>query len=197
MEQTRRDTVIELLCAGHHPAAIIKLLKYPRRTVYDITKKWEKSGMTKRKEHKPRSDRICTPTFVPGVKRSIKANPGTPMSILARKRPQDCRHSLDGLCGLRDPVHIPAGLGARPQGQTCAVLAEEECAQLLGLQHLNPPEPRSEPMRLLLVGEVGEGGVRLTTQQYEGLHQVGDEQTGSCRGIHGLWEVQASFGGHP
>ncbi|QQP57147.1 Transposable element tcb1 transposase [Caligus rogercresseyi] len=42
--------------------------------------------MSKRKKHKPRSDRICTPTFVAGLKRSIKANPGTPMSILARKR---------------------------------------------------------------------------------------------------------------
>ncbi|QQP38939.1 Uncharacterized protein FKW44_019663 [Caligus rogercresseyi] len=37
MEQTRKDTVIELLCAGHRPAAIIKLLKYLRWTVYDIT----------------------------------------------------------------------------------------------------------------------------------------------------------------
>ncbi|QQP39358.1 Uncharacterized protein FKW44_020220, partial [Caligus rogercresseyi] len=53
MEQTRRDTVIELLCAGHRPTAIIKLLKYPRRTVYDITKKWEESGMSKRYEHRP------------------------------------------------------------------------------------------------------------------------------------------------
>ncbi|QQP52578.1 Transposable element tcb2 transposase [Caligus rogercresseyi] len=53
MEQTRRDMVIELLCAGHRPAAIIKLLMYPRRTVYDSTKKWEESGMSKRKEHKP------------------------------------------------------------------------------------------------------------------------------------------------
>ncbi|QQP56066.1 Uncharacterized protein FKW44_000615, partial [Caligus rogercresseyi] len=87
MEQTRRGTVIELLCAGHRPAAIIKLLKYPRRTVYDITKKWEESGMSKRKEHNPRSDRICTSSFVAGLKKSIKANPGTPMSILARKRP--------------------------------------------------------------------------------------------------------------
>ncbi|QQP36897.1 Transposable element tcb1 transposase [Caligus rogercresseyi] len=42
--------------------------------------------MSKRKELKLRSDRICTPTFVAGLKRSIKANPGTPMSILARKR---------------------------------------------------------------------------------------------------------------
>ncbi|QQP37865.1 Uncharacterized protein FKW44_018281 [Caligus rogercresseyi] len=104
--------------------------------------------------------------------------------------------------GLQDPVHIPAGLGARPQGQTCAVLAEEECAQLLGLQHLPPPPqgPRSETIRLLLVEEVGEGGVRHTPQQcgvLEGLHQVGDEQAGSCRGLHGLWEAQASFGGHP
>ncbi|QQP48990.1 Uncharacterized protein FKW44_009490 [Caligus rogercresseyi] len=31
MEQTRRDTVIELLCTGHRPAAIINLLKYPKR----------------------------------------------------------------------------------------------------------------------------------------------------------------------
>ncbi|QQP34655.1 Uncharacterized protein FKW44_022614 [Caligus rogercresseyi] len=51
-------------------------------------------------------------------------------------------------------------------------------------------------MRLLLVGEVGEGGVHHTPQQCgvpEGLYQVGDEQTGSCGGLHGLWEVQASF----
>ncbi|QQP42287.1 Hypothetical protein FKW44_016901, partial [Caligus rogercresseyi] len=26
----------------------------PQETVYDITKKWEESGMSKRKEHKPR-----------------------------------------------------------------------------------------------------------------------------------------------
>ncbi|QQP36807.1 Transposable element tcb2 transposase [Caligus rogercresseyi] len=56
------------------------------------------------------------------------------------------RRPLDGLCDLRDPVHILAGLGARPQGQTCAVLAEEECVQLLGLQHLAPQQPRPEPM---------------------------------------------------
>ncbi|QQP55391.1 Uncharacterized protein FKW44_008549 [Caligus rogercresseyi] len=55
-------------------------------------------------------------------------------------------------------------------------------------------------MRLLLVGEVGEGGVRPTPQQCgvpEGLHQVGDEQVVSCGGLHGLWEVQASFKGPP
>ncbi|QQP41740.1 Transposable element tcb1 transposase [Caligus rogercresseyi] len=101
--------------------------------------------MSKRKEHKPRSDRICTPTFVAGLKMSIKANTGTLMSILARKRPQDCRRPLDGLCGLWDPVHIPAGLGGRLQGQTCTLLAEEECVQLLGLQHLAPLHPDLNP----------------------------------------------------
>ncbi|QQP38395.1 Transposable element tcb1 transposase [Caligus rogercresseyi] len=145
MEQTRRDTVIELLCAGYRRAAIIKLLKYPWRTFYEITKKWEESGMSKRKEHKPRSDRICTPTFVAGLKRSIKANPRTPVSILAKKRPQDWRRPLDGLCGLRDPVHIPVGLCARPRGQTCSVLVEEEFFQLLGLQHLAPNSPDLNP----------------------------------------------------
>ncbi|QQP56990.1 Uncharacterized protein FKW44_001838 [Caligus rogercresseyi] len=52
-----------------------------------------------------------------------------------------------------------------------------------------PPTARPAPMRLLLVGEVGEGGVRHTPQQCgvpEGLHQVGDEQAGSCAGLHGL-----------
>ncbi|QQP50407.1 Uncharacterized protein FKW44_011406 [Caligus rogercresseyi] len=65
---------------------------------------------------------------------------------------------------------------------------------------MTPQQPRPEPMRLLFVGEVGEGGVRRTPQQCgvpEGLHQVGDEQAGSCGGLHRLWGVQASFGGHP
>ncbi|QQP34737.1 Transposable element tcb2 transposase, partial [Caligus rogercresseyi] len=66
------------------------------RTVIDITKKWEESGMSKRKEHKPRSDRICTPTLVAGLKRSIKANPGRPMSILTRKRGVHLSSSPDG-----------------------------------------------------------------------------------------------------
>ncbi|QQP53540.1 Transposable element tcb1 transposase [Caligus rogercresseyi] len=48
---------------------------------YDITKKWEESGMSKRKEHNPG--------------RSIKTNPGTPMSILAKKRGSTCRRPLD------------------------------------------------------------------------------------------------------
>ncbi|QQP50602.1 Transposable element tcb1 transposase, partial [Caligus rogercresseyi] len=56
--------------------------------------------------HKPRINWICTPTFVAGLKRSIKANPGTPMPILARKRGSTFRCPLDGLCGLRDPAKL-------------------------------------------------------------------------------------------
>ncbi|QQP31464.1 Transposable element tcb1 transposase, partial [Caligus rogercresseyi] len=123
MERSRRNTVIELLCAGHHPAAIIKLFKYPRRTVYDITRRGRSTspGLTgsarpqlwldSRGPSRPIRGRLC---------------PSSPGSVGST-----CRRLLDGLCGLRDPVRIPAGLGARPQGQTCAVLAEEECAQLL------------------------------------------------------------------
>ncbi|QQP36365.1 Uncharacterized protein FKW44_021441 [Caligus rogercresseyi] len=69
--------------------------------------------MSKRKEHKPSSDRICTPTFVAGLKRSITANPRTPMSILARKR--GVLPSTYPGWTLWPRVHIPAGLGARLQ----------------------------------------------------------------------------------
>ncbi|QQP55361.1 Uncharacterized protein FKW44_008510, partial [Caligus rogercresseyi] len=59
--------------------------------------------MSKRKDHKPRSDQICTPTFVAGLKRFIKANPGTPMSILARKRGVHLSSSPGWTSGLRTP----------------------------------------------------------------------------------------------
>ncbi|QQP49348.1 Transposable element tcb1 transposase [Caligus rogercresseyi] len=131
MEQNRRDTVIELLCAGHRPAAIIK---YPRRTVYDITKKWEESGMSKRKEHKPRSDRICTPTFVAGLKRSIMANPGMPMSILARKRGQDSA-----------PAHT---------AKLVQSWLKKNVPNFWDFNTWPPQQPRPEPMRLLLVGKL-------------------------------------------
>ncbi|QQP51059.1 Hypothetical protein FKW44_012274, partial [Caligus rogercresseyi] len=131
MEKTRRDKVIELL--------IIKLLKYPRRTVYDITKKWMESGMSKRKEQKLGVTKSHA-TFVARLKRSIKANPGRP-----------CPSSPEA---WGPPVVVPwmdsVASGTRthssrtwrpPTRQTCSVLAEEECAQLLGLQHLAPQQP--------------------------------------------------------
>ncbi|QQP37685.1 Transposable element tcb1 transposase, partial [Caligus rogercresseyi] len=111
------------------------------RTVYDTTKKWEESGMSKRKEHKPRSDRICTPTFVAGLKGPSRPIRGRPCPSSPGSVGYTCRCPLDGLCGLRDPVHIPSGLGARPHGQTCAVLAEEECAQFLDFNTWPPTAP--------------------------------------------------------
>ncbi len=86
MEQCRRDAIIELYHAGHNPKDIIKLLKYPKSTVYDVIKRFNGKGDYKRKNHKPRSDKIRTPTFLAGLKKSIRANPGMPMRKLARDR---------------------------------------------------------------------------------------------------------------
>ncbi|QQP39126.1 Transposable element tcb2 transposase [Caligus rogercresseyi] len=49
---------------GHHQVAQV-----PRRTVYDITKKGRSTS--------PRVTGSARPQFVAGIKRSIKANPGT------------------------------------------------------------------------------------------------------------------------
>ncbi|QQP42020.1 Uncharacterized protein FKW44_016558 [Caligus rogercresseyi] len=99
--------------------------------------------MSKRKEHKPRMTGSARPHC--GWSQEVhQGQSGTPMSILARKRGSTFRCPLDGLCGLRDPVHVPAGLGARPQGQTCAVLAEEECAKLWDFNP-GPQQPRPKP----------------------------------------------------
>lgn len=86
MEQQRRSAIIELRRAGHTAAAITKLLKYPRSTVYDVVKAFDNEGKTHRAEHKPRSDKVRTPRFVAGLKRSIDANPTTPISKLAKDR---------------------------------------------------------------------------------------------------------------
>ncbi|QQP52023.1 Transposable element tcb1 transposase [Caligus rogercresseyi] len=71
-----------------------------------------------RKKHKPRSDRIYTFLICGWSQEVHKPNPGTPMSILARKRGVTCSVPWMEYCGLRNQVHIPAGLDARPQGQT-------------------------------------------------------------------------------
>ncbi len=86
MEQRRRDAVLELYCAGKGPKAIISLLKYPKSTVYDIIKRYKEEGLVDRKEHNPRSDKKRTPTFIANLNRSIKSNPGTPITELARRR---------------------------------------------------------------------------------------------------------------
>lgn len=86
MEQERRTAIIQLAHAGHSAPAISKLLKYPPRTVRRIIKAWKDEGKSHRKPHKQRSDKKRSPRFLAGLKKSIKANPGTPMTILAKKR---------------------------------------------------------------------------------------------------------------
>ena len=85
MEQRRRDAVVELFCAGHGPADISRLLKYNKQTVYGIVKRFKTKGDSQRKKHNPRKDRIRTPRFLSGLKKSIKASPGTPMTVLTKK----------------------------------------------------------------------------------------------------------------
>ncbi|QQP41952.1 Uncharacterized protein FKW44_016472 [Caligus rogercresseyi] len=145
MEQTRRDTVIELLCAGLRPPAIIKLFKYSKRTDYrHQTVSGGFRDCPRGRSPRPGVTDLHAHIWA-GLKRSIKANSGTLMDILARKRGVYLS-SFPGwtLCASGTPVHIPAGLGARPQGQFVH-------------PYLNPCD--------YYFMEVGEGVVRHTTQQ--------------------------------
>ncbi|QQP50924.1 Transposable element tcb2 transposase [Caligus rogercresseyi] len=70
------------------------------------------------------------------------------------------------------------------------ILAEEECAQLLGLQQPAPQQARPETMRLLLVEEVGEEVCATHHSNVASLKaSIKSEmnRAGSCRGLHGLW----------
>lgn len=86
MEHERRSAVLELFRAGHTVSTIVRLLKYPKSTVYRIIKDFSENGKTQRAEYQPRSYKIRTPRFVAGLKRSVDANPKTPISILAKQR---------------------------------------------------------------------------------------------------------------
>ena len=56
MEQAKRNAIVELRRAGGCPADIAKVLKYPRTTVYDVGKKYERFGDISRAPNKPRRD---------------------------------------------------------------------------------------------------------------------------------------------
>ncbi|QQP35105.1 Hypothetical protein FKW44_023239, partial [Caligus rogercresseyi] len=58
---------------------IIKLLKYTRRTVYDITKIWEESGSPRGRSTSPGVTGICTPHICGWSQEVHKANPRTPV----------------------------------------------------------------------------------------------------------------------
>ncbi|XP_059088732.1 uncharacterized protein LOC131884856 [Tigriopus californicus] len=89
MEQTKQSVIIELACAGNGPATIAKALKYPSSTVYRVYNSFMAKNKVSRTTHKPRNDKKRKPMFLAGLNRSIKASPGTPMSVLAKKRNVD------------------------------------------------------------------------------------------------------------
>ncbi|QQP49152.1 Uncharacterized protein FKW44_009695 [Caligus rogercresseyi] len=108
MEQARRDAILELARAGHKPAAIYKLLNYPKTTVYRVFNAWEAEGKVCRKAHNMRSDKICTPRFLAGLEKSIKALPRTSLSRLAKN------HGVSKQ--LVSKAVIPNGQAAHPHG---------------------------------------------------------------------------------
>ncbi|QQP52081.1 Uncharacterized protein FKW44_004097 [Caligus rogercresseyi] len=125
MEQTRRDTLSSCSAQGTVQQPSPSCSSTLEDGINDITKKWEESGMSERKEHKP------------GVTGSARPHCGWSQEVHQGQsgdaHVHPCQEAwgppvvvLYGLCGLRDLVHIPAGLGACPPGQTCAVLAEEK-----------------------------------------------------------------------
>ena len=97
-ELEKRTAVYELLRASVPPAEIIRLLKYPRRTVYDIKKRYdaelaangniaEGAGepSAARKSHSRRRDSLdnLNPEFVRDLQRRIDEDPGRSIAALA------------------------------------------------------------------------------------------------------------------
>ena len=86
MESENKSAIAVLARAGHQARDIVKLTNLPRAIVYWVYNTFMKSGDVSRKKHASRSDKKQTPQFLAGLKRSIKANPGTPMTTLAKNR---------------------------------------------------------------------------------------------------------------
>uniref|UniRef100_A0A0K2U3X0 Uncharacterized protein n=1 Tax=Lepeophtheirus salmonis TaxID=72036 RepID=A0A0K2U3X0_LEPSM len=86
MEQARRDAILEFAHVEHKPSAIYKLLNYLKTRVYRVFNAWEVEGKVCRKGHNMRSDRILTPRFLEGLRKSLEASPGTSLSRLAKNR---------------------------------------------------------------------------------------------------------------
>ena len=74
--------------------------------MYDVCKIYDGSGNVSRAPHKPMTDRKLTPRFLNGLKRSIKANPTIPMTILAQKRGFNRRTIERGLVKLKLTSYI-------------------------------------------------------------------------------------------
>ncbi len=86
MEQVCRSAVLELHHEGHSGPDIVKILQYPKSTVYDIPKRFKMTGENGGKAHKTRSDKIHTPRFLAGLNNLIKAKPGKLQTMLAKRK---------------------------------------------------------------------------------------------------------------
>ncbi len=86
MEHKRRLTIPVLARAQHQPRNAMKMTKLPKATLYCVYNAFLKSGDISRKTHVHGSDKKCTTTFLTRLKRSIKVNQCTPMTVLAKNR---------------------------------------------------------------------------------------------------------------
>lgn len=135
MEQEHRSAIVVLARAGHSAAEIVRLTKLPSSTVYDVYEAFKETGKDKRRQHKLRSDAKRTPRFVAGLKRSITANPSTPMTTLAKNRcvsvstiSRTVRNDLGMKSYVRQRRHL---LTAKAKA-----IREERCPKLLSfLKH--------------------------------------------------------------
>jgi hypothetical protein len=135
MEQANRSAIVVLARAGHSAAEIVRLTKLSSSTVYDVYKAFKETGKAERKHHAPRCDAKRTPRFVAGLKRSITANPSTPMTTLAKNRSvsvstisRSVKNDLHMKSYVRRRRHL---LTAKARG-----MREERCSKLLSyLKH--------------------------------------------------------------
>ncbi|QQP42128.1 Uncharacterized protein FKW44_016698 [Caligus rogercresseyi] len=85
MEKRKREAVVELVRAGHGAKAIKDITVYASSIVYDVVKAFKGSGDVFKKLQDRFGTKKRTQTFLAGFKRLVTANPGTPMSFLAKK----------------------------------------------------------------------------------------------------------------
>ena len=176
----KRTAVYELLRASVPPAEIIRLLKYPRRTVYDIKKRYDAEVAANgsiaegagepsaaRMSHSRRRDSLdnLNPEFVRDLQRRMDEDPGRSIVALAGDMGVD-RMTISKYLkthiryksykmrrgGCRALVRLPAGRGPCPQRQGDPGLAECQLARLLGEGVVDAGKPRLQPFGLLLLG---------------------------------------------
>ena len=77
-ELARLTSICRLRRAGNSHSDIIKTTVYAKTTVYGVIANCDATGGVERSHHSPRKNRKRTKTFLPDLKRSIKADPSQP-----------------------------------------------------------------------------------------------------------------------